>query len=239
MAAEAVGANLNDRTGWPGQACLFLHGFTYDQLDAEAKLNARTQIDWIQRQSRRDFLSQPYEQAAAVFRNMGLQEDAIKVMIAKNEDHGRYAHGFAEVIWYKVFGPFIGYGYRPWRAFYCSILVVAIGYLIFKIAFLGEVMIPADESAYETTSRWTHQLRKAYPKFNALIYSLETFVPVVKLGMEEHWTLNANARVKLCLGKDRIPVHGSVFRCYLWLHVLAGWVLTTLWVGGFTGLIKS
>jgi hypothetical protein len=230
---------LNDRTGWPRQDRLLLHGFTYDLLHAEAGLNARTQIDWIQRQARDQFFSQPYEQAAAVLRNMGLQEEAIKVMIAKNEDHGRYPHGFEEVIWYKVFGPFMGYGYRPWRAFYCSLLVVAIGYLIFKIAFLGEVMIPADESAYEATSGWTHQLRKTYPKFNALIYSLETFVPLVTLGMQAHWTPNANARGKFHLGKARFPVHGGVFRCYLWLHVLAGWVLTTLWVGGFTGLIKS
>ena len=64
---------LNDQSGWPEPNNVFLHGFTYDELDAEARLDARTQIDWVQRQPRLDFIAQPYEQAAAVLRNMGFK----------------------------------------------------------------------------------------------------------------------------------------------------------------------
>jgi hypothetical protein len=32
---------------------------------------------------------------------------------------------------------------------------------------------------------------------------------------------------------------GSLLRCYFWFHIIAGWILTTLWVGGLTGLLKT
>jgi hypothetical protein len=32
---------------------------------------------------------------------------------------------------------------------------------------------------------------------------------------------------------------GSVLRWYRWSHILAGWLLTTLAVAGFTGLVRK
>jgi hypothetical protein len=28
-------------------------------------------------------------------------------------------------------------------------------------------------------------------------------------------------------------------RIYLWIHIMFGWSLTTLWVAGFSGLVRS
>jgi hypothetical protein len=82
-------------------------------------------------------------------------------------------------------------------------------------------------------------LNETYPKFNACIYSLETFVPLVKLGVGDYWIPNAHGGATLRVGKNGLLKFGSLLRCYFWFHIIAGWVLTTLWVGGFTGLIKS
>jgi hypothetical protein len=62
----------------------------------------------------------------------------------------------------------------------------------------------------------------------------------VKLKVEEYWIPNAN-RGPLLLRFDSFPLLavGGLFRLYLWLHIIAGWILTTLWVGGLTGLIKG
>jgi len=60
------------------------------------------------------------------------------------------------------------------------------------------------------------------PKFNALLYSFETFVPLTKLQLAEYW----------------LPKEG-LLRFYLWLHSTAGLVLITLLVGALTGLIKT
>jgi hypothetical protein len=98
--------------------------------------------------------------------------------------------------------------------------------------------------------------KELYPKFNAFIYSLETFVPLVKLGLDEYWMPNANRGQDLHIlrrkrtGEVRLPSTreagklsalkvGSLLRCYYWFHITAGWVLTTLWVGGLTGLLKT
>jgi len=38
---------------------------------------------------------------------------------------------------------------------------------------------------------------------------------------------------------SELAIPGTLFRCYLRFHIIVGWILTTLWVGGVTGLIKS
>ena len=71
------------------------------------------------------------------------------MMIAKNEEHGQHPHGFEEVIWYNLFGPFIGFGFHPWNAFYCSLAVILIGCLLFSAGREGGIMIPTKSEAYE------------------------------------------------------------------------------------------
>ena len=70
-------------------------------------------------------------------------------------------------------------------------------------------------------------MAETYPKFNAFVYSLESFVPLIKLDQSANWAPNANR------------AWGRFLRYYLYLHITAGWVLTTLWVGAVTGLVKS
>jgi hypothetical protein len=31
---------------------------------------------------------------------------------------------------------------------------------------------------------------------------------------------------------------GGLLRVYLWVHTILGWALTTLWLAGFTGLVR-
>ena len=189
---------------------------------------------------------------------MGFQEDAGKVMMAKNEEAGdsaitealntigkdlskkRYLKVLPDLLaaiwdfcWYDFFGKFIGYGYTPWNAFYASLIIVVFGSFLFKAAYAAGIIIPKVDGL----SR--RQLLETYPKFNACIYSLETFVPLVKLGVGDYWIPNAHAGAALRIGRKGLLKFGSLLRAYFWFHIAAGWVLTTLWVGGFTGLIKS
>jgi hypothetical protein len=82
-------------------------------------------------------------------------------------------------------------------------------------------------------------LSQFYPRFNAFVYSLETFVPFLKLWMSGYWAPNATRLNCLKVLKRQLPITGRRLRFYLWVHVAAGWVLTTLWVGGLTGLLKT
>jgi hypothetical protein len=231
---------LNPADSWPDH--LDIDGFIYELIDERSHPSDKVQLGWLSLQARNKFLPQPYEQLAAVLRKMGHGDDAKKVLIAENESEAKYIplrfNRIGDWLWFKIIGPRIGYGYRPWNAFIFSLGVISIGWWLFRWGFLQGLLTPTSNEAYGTIRGSTHQLLESYPKFNAFIYSLETFVPLVKLGLGDHWTPNANRGRSLRLGIVTLRT-GSLLRGYLWFHIIAGWVLTTLWVGGLTGLVKT
>jgi hypothetical protein len=257
----------DDQDSWPEEGKLILDGFVYEKLDTEAPSNAETQLGWLRLQPRNRFLSQPFEQLATVFRNMGLEEDARKVMIEKNKEHGRHLHlpiwnwrpwswfdwisAVFKWSWYHIFGnPLVGFGYRSGRAFGWSLLVIALGWLFFQLGDDWKLFTPTGEKAYVVQKDGTRkfingrpQVAEDYSKFNAFMYSVETFVPLLKLGIGEHWAPNANLGATLCKGvlvKMGFPRNcGSLLRDYMWVHIILGWVLGTLWIGGLTKLLKT
>ena len=180
-----------------------LHGFVFNLIDSRAPLTAGTQLKWLRLHSGYKVEAQPYEQMASVLRSMGLQEDAVEVMIAKNQELGQQACGIQDYLWYRLFGPSIGFGYKPWNAFYVSIIVILIGYSLFKLGKHFQIVTPTKADEYER-----HQ--ELYPKFNAFIYSLETFVPLVRLGLGEYWIPNANRGPELhILPRERLRKRGT------------------------------
>jgi len=68
----------------------------------------------------------------------------------------------------------------------------------------------------------------SYPKFNALVYSADTLLPVVAMEMQSYW-----------IPDDSDRGVGMWARRFLWLQIIAGWALSLLAVAGFSGLIKS
>jgi hypothetical protein len=258
-----------------------LHGFTFDEFDIDAELTASAQLAWIHLQTATPFKSQPYEQVAKVFRDMGLEEKATDVMVVKNRDHGEHPEGLAERYWYGCWRDWIvGYGYRPWHPFAVSLVLVLIGANIFRSGWESKNLTPNKAEEYEKFIK-DRDTSGDYPTFVSLVYSLETFVPLLKLEMGDYWTTNARRdgeysgwrsflvqllfclcilflklifvlrvfiRKLLPLGRDRSqireykfvrPTRGTVLRWYFWFHVVAGWVLTSLWLVGLTGLMKT
>ena len=226
------------RKSWPISGRLRISGLVFDELAEPAAPLANAQLRWIQLQPSGRFTTQPYDQLAAVFRGMGLQDEATKVMIAKNKEHGRHTHGFKEFLWYKLFGPFINFGYRPWNAFYLSIAIIILGFFLFRAGYRARVVTPTSNNAYENSDVASGKLTELYPRFNALSYSLETFVPFLGLEMDKYWRPNPNRTEYLKIGSFTLPINGSRLTYYLWGHVTVGWILTTLWLGGLTGLLK-
>jgi hypothetical protein len=146
--------------------------------------------------------------------------------------------------------PLVGFGYRPGRAFGWSLLVIALGWLFFQLGDDWKLFTPTGDKAYVVQKDGTRkfingrpQISEDYPKFNAFMYSVETFVPLLKLGIGEHWAPNANFGATLSRGmlvKIGFPRnYGSLLRCYMWVHIISGWVLGTLWIGGLTKLLKT
>ncbi len=58
------------------------------------------------------------------------------------------------------------------------------------------------------------------------------------LHQQSYWLPNANrgGEIPLILFKCKT---GVLLRWYFWFHIVCGWILTSLWVAGFTGLVRS
>jgi hypothetical protein len=193
---------------------------------------------------------------------MGHEGQAREILVEKNRAYARsIANGLGheklwtkicgrlfkqEWWWHNVFGWINGYGYKPWRAFFLSIAVIALGTLFFQLGYDSGLVSPSKETAYvrDATTQTIvpgrdRKMSDEYPKFNSLVYSLESFTPLLKLDQSANWMPNANRADYIVVRRGLIPFSGSFLRSYLWFHIIAGWVLTSLWVGGLTGLVKT
>jgi hypothetical protein len=212
---------FNDEKSWPEKRNLLISGFVFDAFDDRVETSAEVQLGWLHRQPRDKFLSQPYEQLAAVLQRRGLEENARKVRIVKNKEHERHVRWRLRWLWYGFLGKAMGYGYCPWRALWISLCVIVFGWVVFAYAYNHDIITPSDEKAYVPGTR---QLTELYPRFNAFVYSLEMFVPLLKLGMSQYWAPNATRSTPLPLCNQRLQITGGgLLRGYLWLHIIAGW----------------
>jgi hypothetical protein len=119
-----------------------------------------------------------------------------------------------------------GYGYRPWLEIVWIALLALLGAKLFEAG--RECFIPLRDRVY-LTNEWTskHQLPADYPAFDPIIYSLDVLVPFANFGQREFWV-------------PTNTVGGFAFASYAWrpVHMMLGWLFTTIFVGAVTGLIK-
>lgn len=216
LRSARIGTMWDDKKSWPDSGKLFLHGLIYDEIVDVAPSDAKTRIEWLRRQydeeaetDKKQFRPQPYEQLAEVLKKSGNEDDAKEVLIAKNKDRLKWGPKltFSRFLWYKILEYTIGYGYKPSRALLWVAACIILGCILFKTGY-------SKNSLQSVTND--------PPKFNSLVYSIDTFVPLVDLYQAKYW-----------LPKSR------VLRLYHWVHIAAGWILTTLLVIGLTGLVRT
>ena len=65
------------------------------------------------------------------------------------------------------------------------------------------------------------------------------FLPFVDLHQEHYWWPDEAARGECEIAGRKVAVRGSFLRVYLWLQIIAGWLLSAIFVAGVTGLIRS
>ena len=189
----------------------------------------------------------------------GHEEDAKKVLIAKNEDRIELGAklSITQKLWYRIFGPMIGYGHRPLDVFWKGPMgVLVLGSILFWLVcgcvFFGlgaknELITPTQGWAYKTDAAGGNKtLVEDYPAFNFVVYSIDSFVPLVDLHQSKYWLPNAKREIWDCSYKNKCidltwgrKSSGWWLRSYLWLHIVMGWVLSTLCVIGLTGLVRK
>jgi hypothetical protein len=195
----------------------------------------------------RRYITQPYTQLASVYRAIGQDEQASDVLVARAERIGELAPPFsAQGLWYGYLGRLIGYGYEPFRAIKIGLVIIAVGAVVFAVGAHRNLMSETKLAERVLSNEGESGIvSPTYPRFNAIIYSLDVFLPFVDLNQvcywipgEKHSKPRVSRNCLMHIGRYSVK-WSSVLHGYLWFQTLAGWTLCTLLAAAVTGIVQS
>ncbi|MGW0819224.1 oxidoreductase [Streptomyces viridiviolaceus] len=156
---------------WPD--VVELDGFVYGSVKAGERREAVGRRDsvahrvaWIRRSP--GYNPQPYEQLASWYRKAGHDDDARRVLLAKQRHRRRTLHRAARV-WGHLLDATVGYGYRPWLA----------GVWLLALTLLGTL-------SFGTHSPHPVKQGEGAP-FQPVVYTLDLLIPIGGLGQRTAW----------------------------------------------------
>jgi hypothetical protein len=247
----SVDVVLDDQASWPEGGNLFLDGFTYNRF-LSCATDAKHRMEWLNRQG--DFKPQPYLQLSKVLRDIG-DERGARLVVVEMENRSRAINDrkWFQRLASQILKVTIGYGQFSSRALKWMALLTLIGAVFFGCGYLGGALAPTEEKAYEVFAQRGYP-PDYYSQFNPLVYSIEHSFPLVNLGVKDHWAPNHAVQSDRLLFHWRIFrwLHGAtiwnihifrwnataLLRLWLWFEVPLGWLLATLFLAGFTGVVK-
>jgi hypothetical protein len=145
---------------------LVLDGLTYEHLSGpEGSGSADARLAWLKRDLD-TYRPQSYEQLAAFYRRIGHDDDARRVLLAKQRARSSTLGPYARA-WGFLLNWTVGYGYRPWLAGLWLVVLLCLGTTVFAMDHPRAV-----NSGYE-------------PHFNPLIYTFDLLIPVSPFGMRD------------------------------------------------------
>jgi len=184
-----VSVFCDDPTTWPTD--LRLDGFVYGSLIARSRrsgpdrppdryitdssnasaeiLRASDRLRWLKRTAT-GYRPQPYEQLAQFYRSVGHDDEARKVLLAKQRNR-RSTQPIAGKLWGYLLDWSVGYGYRPWLAALWLIALVAVGTIVFS----WKPPLPLDP--------------KTAPAFDPFVYTINLLLPIGQFIQPNQWYL--------------------------------------------------
>lgn len=182
-----VSVLYDDPITWP--ADIRLDGFVYDSLVTPATRNesdgiaqrylsdsantsaailpSKDRLLWLEHNCI-GYRPQPFEQLATFYRRMGHDDQARKVLLAKQRRR-RSTQNLGGKLWGYLLDWSVGYGYRPWLAATWLIALVAIG----SIVFAWRPPQPLNPAAS--------------PPFNSLVYTINLLLPIGQFVQPNQW----------------------------------------------------
>lgn len=148
-----------------------LAGFVYESL-APGSDQVSARLDWLAH-AEEGYLPPAYDRLTAEFQKVGRDEDAHRVVAAKQRRRRATLSPPART-WNYLLSSAVGYGYKPWRAALWLLSLVLVGLVVFGWAWPEHM----------------HATKKPeeLPAFNAAFYALDAVLPIVNLGQEQAWS---------------------------------------------------
>jgi hypothetical protein len=180
LTAATTSSYHDNRALWPQK--LRLDGFLYDAIeDASAKKRdvVKERLEWLRR-NEKGYSPQIYDQLAVVYRAAGHDDDARRILIAKQRR--RFAQrNPAWQVWGHVLNWMVGYGYRTERAALWLVVLLIIGNYLFGYYFSRGDLTPASKT-------------NVPPPFQPLLYTLDLLLPVASLHLRDAWVAKGAAQ---------------------------------------------
>jgi hypothetical protein len=254
----SVGAVVDgvDEKDWKPEGILYLEGFTYQRISrepphdlddglvemtplSEGVSNIPNRLRWLALQT--GFTRQPYLQLARVLRDAGNEKGFSQVCI------GMESRALDGRSWWRrsigyLLGWTIGYGYASQRAILWILGLIVIGTSVYWHGVT--MMVPAQKDAYAYLQCF-HDTPANYGRFHAFVYSMDNSFPLIKLGVQEKWIpkectgCNSTTRTGLIREVDARITSSLFLRSFRIAQVCIGWILTTLFAVGVTGVIRK
>jgi cytoskeletal protein CcmA (bactofilin family) len=214
----------------------------------------------------KNFKPRPWEQLASVLDTMGYQEEALELRIEKQKLQTSFMASHEPVAksglnlwhWGQVFfrrfiwGPLVGYGYKPGNALVYLFALIMLGTIIYDQAAKRGIMTPTHPLIFKEAreggsipawcaENWVYfpdencgaAMPSEYSEFQSFIYAADVALPVVNLRMEVDWA----PRVVFTDGTP--DQFGWWVRFYEWILIASGWILSLLFVSAVGSSIRK
>ncbi|UNU44808.1 hypothetical protein EAO27_20425 [Sphingopyxis sp. YF1] len=249
-------------------------------LKTQSHIRTREEAARALRNGRKpDFYPQPWEQLVKTLRATGHMTEAAEVAIAKQDmrraacsvgmrepqafpDH--WAPAFRQTLdrgwnplanlvargWHYVYGKLSGYGHKPQRIVYLTLLLVAFSSLAYyegrdhgligptsplvhMSGTTADCGAPGDPGA---RYHWTDSrcpVPPEYSTFQPFFFALDVTLPFVDLHQEADWgPLVANAAGETLWG-------GRALRWLMWFNIMFGWIASLMFVAIVSRLVEK
>lgn len=272
LTATTIGAIDDDQESWPQAGDLLLNRCQYGAIIG-GPVDAKSRLDWLSRQAperwKTDFWPQPYEQLSTVLGEMGHEEDARTILIAKERLQRRARRARAKSPALRAGLAFrdgilaitVRYGRQPLLALLWLILFWVIGTGVFALAQQSGAIKP-NSPVILRSLEWTMcGLEETESRY--MPSSSQTFAGRALTGQNQlscfldqpeassypefnsvMYSLDVLLPV-LSIGQkeywrpDSTKPNGTITLNYYFFQSVIGWALSLLAVAGFSGLVRS
>lgn len=249
-------------------------------LRTQSHIRTRQEVARALRNGRKpDFYPQPWEQLAKTLRATGHTTEAAEIAIAKQDmrrtaravgarepkafpDH--WAPAFRQALdrgwnplsnlvargWHYAYGKLSGYGHKPQRIVYLTLLLVALSSLAYYEGRDHGLIAPTNPLVHlsaqtrdcgtlgdlDVRYHWTDPaclVPPEYSTFQPFFFALDVTLPFVDLHQEADWgPVVTNATGKTLWG-------GRALRWLMWFNIVFGWIASLMFVAIVSRLVEK
>ena len=199
-------------------------------------------------QAIRQFKPQPYLQLARACRGAGYEAIANSVLVHYQRNKTRYGDfGVLRQIGRWLVDLFLLYGFSPFRPLVYMAIWAAVSAVFFELAYVDGKILPVKDA-----SQFLASSAAARPRFNALLYAIDTLVPIVDLNQKKSWAVESigDPPITLPLASSSFFFPDSIVQLWhalpqrgaamlLVFNTFFGWLMTSFLVAGVGGLLRT